>query len=115
FQAEDGIRYRNVTGVQTCALPILARRSNDPQGLLQLGNRPSRIGTHSRSHPPFRLNPTERFHTFESVCIHFIVATVISCQLRMQDPRSILNVKTLSMPVDHEKLVQAQSTFMSRI
>src|SRR5207249_7480322 len=25
-QAEDGIRDRNVTGVQTCALPILARR-----------------------------------------------------------------------------------------
>src|SRR5699024_6170104 len=24
FQAEDGIRYRNVTGVQTCALPIFA-------------------------------------------------------------------------------------------
>src|SRR5699024_11837565 len=22
FQADDGIRYRNVTGVQTCALPI---------------------------------------------------------------------------------------------
>src|SRR5699024_5998268 len=25
FQAEDGIRFRNVTGVQTCALPISAR------------------------------------------------------------------------------------------
>src|SRR5207249_8162368 len=25
FQAEDGIRDRNVTGVQTCALPILNR------------------------------------------------------------------------------------------
>src|SRR5699024_11979064 len=25
LQAEDGIRDRNVTGVQTCALPILAR------------------------------------------------------------------------------------------
>src|SRR5207249_8492045 len=25
FQAEDGIRDRNVTGVQTCALPIYAR------------------------------------------------------------------------------------------
>src|SRR5699024_8686617 len=25
FQAEDGIRDRNVTGVQTCALPILKR------------------------------------------------------------------------------------------
>src|SRR5207248_4674277 len=24
FQAEDGIRYRTVTGVQTCALPICA-------------------------------------------------------------------------------------------
>src|SRR5699024_9190011 len=25
FQAEDGIRYRNVTGVQTCALPIMKK------------------------------------------------------------------------------------------
>src|SRR5207249_6516081 len=30
FQAEDGIRDRNVTGVQTCALPISARRINKP-------------------------------------------------------------------------------------
>src|SRR5207249_6690190 len=28
FQAEDGIRDRNVTGVQTCALPISDRRRN---------------------------------------------------------------------------------------
>src|SRR5699024_11447260 len=28
FQAEDGIRDRNVTGVQTCALPILT--NDDP-------------------------------------------------------------------------------------
>ena len=27
FQAEDGIRDRDVTGVQTCALPILQKRS----------------------------------------------------------------------------------------
>src|SRR5699024_12086934 len=27
FQAEDGIRDRNVTGVQTCALPIWRRRA----------------------------------------------------------------------------------------
>src|SRR5699024_4958833 len=32
FQAEDGIRDRNVTGVQTCALPILKKcRSNNSQ------------------------------------------------------------------------------------
>src|SRR5438067_10103563 len=29
FQAEDGIRDRNVTGVQTCALPISVRRVAD--------------------------------------------------------------------------------------
>src|SRR5207249_9584124 len=29
FQAEDGIRDRNVTGVQTCALPILVRPSSN--------------------------------------------------------------------------------------
>src|SRR5437868_11520253 len=29
FQAEDGIRDRNVTGVQTCALPILAARARE--------------------------------------------------------------------------------------
>src|SRR5699024_11419884 len=31
FQAEDGIRDRNVTGVQTCALPILKRYDLDPK------------------------------------------------------------------------------------
>ena len=28
FQAEDGIRGKHVTGVQTCALPISVRRVN---------------------------------------------------------------------------------------
>src|SRR5699024_12175239 len=28
-QTEDGIRYRNVTGVQTCALPISGRSRRD--------------------------------------------------------------------------------------
>src|SRR5699024_1755191 len=32
FQAEDGIRDRNVTGVQTCALPILALSVGLPEG-----------------------------------------------------------------------------------
>src|SRR5699024_12134833 len=30
FQAEDGIRDRNVTGVQTCALPISLARADGP-------------------------------------------------------------------------------------
>src|SRR5688500_20355954 len=37
FQAEDGIRDYKVTGVQTCALPISARRSG--QEAIELGNR----------------------------------------------------------------------------
>src|SRR5205085_3920087 len=31
FQAEDGIRDLTVTGVQTCALPIFARRGRVPE------------------------------------------------------------------------------------
>src|SRR5207249_7581187 len=32
FQAEDGIRDRNVTGVQTCALPIFLPQTTAAQG-----------------------------------------------------------------------------------
>src|SRR5207248_5893376 len=37
FQAEDGIRCRTVTGVQTCALPIYLGRSKRIGGQLQFG------------------------------------------------------------------------------
>src|SRR5207249_8785409 len=42
FQAEDGIRDRNVTGVQTCALPISTACARDRRGdmRLQSGRRP---------------------------------------------------------------------------
>src|SRR5207249_7008157 len=43
FQAEDGIRDRNVTGVQTCALPILRALGGEveerPDGLTVYGSR----------------------------------------------------------------------------
>src|SRR6266540_6156516 len=43
FQAEDGIRDRDVTGVQTCALPILAAGIKEhPLDLLRTG--PDRFG-----------------------------------------------------------------------
>src|SRR5699024_12222951 len=35
LQAEDGIRVRNVTGVQTCALPILPDIILFPPGLIE--------------------------------------------------------------------------------
>src|SRR5207249_11569619 len=34
FQAEDGIRDRNVTGVQTCALPICNLRLEDLKAMI---------------------------------------------------------------------------------
>src|SRR2546425_9563540 len=40
FQAEDGIRYKLVTGVQTCALPILARQARaGPERQRRIGAR----------------------------------------------------------------------------
>src|SRR5256886_10442495 len=42
FQAEDGIRDLTVTGVQTCALPILTRAElerSEFKGMLGLGDR----------------------------------------------------------------------------
>src|SRR5699024_3352770 len=73
FQAEDGIRDRNVTGVQTCALPIFLPRSPGipgvgfPADVLRLpscagsGHRPSHAvdaGTVGRSHRPGMPSPT---------------------------------------------------------
>src|SRR5207249_6462601 len=43
FQAEDGIRDRNVTGVQTCALPISGVRS-PPRQYSQVARAAGRAG-----------------------------------------------------------------------
>src|SRR5688572_31972829 len=42
FQAEDGIRDLTVTGVQTCALPICSRSSENVKQVLQAGIHHSR-------------------------------------------------------------------------
>src|SRR5207249_8155229 len=51
FQAEDGIRDRNVTGVQTCALPI---------SLLGLGHPCAFGGTNRNQASFFMLQPVGR-------------------------------------------------------
>src|SRR5207249_6308118 len=50
FQAEDGIRDRNVTGVQTCALPISAASSFRRRTLRSAGLRVRR-GPNDRAIP----------------------------------------------------------------
>src|SRR5690606_39462709 len=53
FQAEDGIRYFHVTGVQTCALPILRRARSRPGGTRTPVSWPScRLGPRSGSAGP---------------------------------------------------------------
>src|SRR5207248_5538618 len=56
FQAEDGIRDRTVTGVQTCALPIFANRTDAPVDYTVGGKaftvKPGFTLTHQRCRPP---------------------------------------------------------------
>src|SRR5207249_7348873 len=50
FQAEDGIRDRNVTGVQTCALPISLRRRPRDARALRRARDPRARGAHKKRH-----------------------------------------------------------------
>src|SRR5699024_11651162 len=58
FQAEDGIRDRNVTGVQTCALPILPRPRRSDRAAWGAGARRHRreARTAPRGRPEGRLS-----------------------------------------------------------
>src|SRR5438067_8189533 len=49
FQAEHGMRYRNVTGVQTCALPISAGRAALPAATARA---PRPAGSRGRADAP---------------------------------------------------------------
>src|SRR5207249_11571553 len=54
FQAEDGIRDRNVTGVQTCALPISRRSRARDRALRDAERRNGRAAYLFGRHGPFR-------------------------------------------------------------
>src|SRR5438067_13685739 len=60
FQAEDGIRYRNVTGVQTCALPILADSRSPISARYRASARRCFLRTHGRIRLSGRLRSEER-------------------------------------------------------
>src|SRR2546425_94842 len=63
FQAEDGIRDKLVTGVQTCALPILQRRVEQLEYAFQtLDRMPPRIGLPYAGPPAFLEDSLFRFN-----------------------------------------------------
>src|SRR5699024_8284620 len=65
FQAEDGIRGRNVTGVQTCALPIWSWQSDFSNGHSRITAWVARFPLWKRS---WRTVPVARCITNVSVC-----------------------------------------------
>src|SRR2546430_11284351 len=65
FQAEDGIRDLTVTGVQTCALPILFR-SGDERYVRSLLPRRSRCGC-----PEWRVQPEPALLSSRDVRVHW--------------------------------------------
>src|SRR5699024_12228575 len=50
FQAEDGIRDRNVTGVQTCALPIFTKPSSKKPIAYLMGCLPTSLQITCKQH-----------------------------------------------------------------
>src|SRR5699024_11438271 len=66
-QAEDGIRDRNVTGVQTCALPISARRLRRRAGPGAAGAGPTgRVRRQRRPHQIRLRQPVADHRRFRS-------------------------------------------------
>src|SRR5699024_11337576 len=61
FKAEDGIRIKNVTGVQTCALPIVSPEGASTQPSTSRATRHLReIAPSARLGPPSSVEPTVR-------------------------------------------------------
>src|SRR5437773_2808676 len=103
FQAEDGIRDRDVTGVQTCALPIyrsdhqpfadriLAGPEAPRRGLANDHNRGFRLGLlHSEATAPDDSNAKSleiiRQHIAVARCGPFVLARVIDWRLLRGGP-----------------------------
>src|SRR2546429_2107437 len=61
FQAEDGIRDVAVTGVQTCALPILSGQANITSWVNRVPGVPIRTSTSCSAYNPN--DPTSRYLT----------------------------------------------------
>src|SRR5205823_7223364 len=79
FQAEDGIRDKLVTGVQTCALPIsVARMKSSPSPVCKIRHTPS---TYSGAYPQSRF--ASRLPRNNSFCRPCLIAATAREILRV--------------------------------
>src|SRR5256885_3621756 len=67
FQAEDGIRDYKVTGVQTCALPILRPAGGQSGGAD--GGLPFGLSSHARDRKSTRLNSSHLVISYAVFCL----------------------------------------------
>src|SRR5229473_2588859 len=91
FQAEDGIRDKLVTGVQTCALPISIPSSNPFSGeTLPASRASSRIGTSStvNSGTPLRITLTWAAPAFAHAPRHDSDTVANAARLLRTSPRT---------------------------
>src|SRR5256885_10228486 len=80
FQAEDGIRDYKVTGVQTCALPILMR--DQPAGFSGMG--PSRMVDQSASSSSARIRASPVWEPWPISDRSIVSVTIPSAPMRNQ-------------------------------
>ena len=69
FQAEDGIRDYDVTGVQTCALPILAPDTGD-QGLVWTSARKGSAYTHSDGNAEITIKDDGNYMVYANIPLY---------------------------------------------
>src|SRR5699024_11956800 len=85
FQAEDGIRDRNVTGVQTCALPILS--SSEAANASGLVSERSRIL--SSASEAFEISSRRKISLFRynELMMSFIIRLTSAWNVRSEERR----------------------------
>src|SRR5205823_8125146 len=95
FQADDGIRDKLVTGVQTCALPISTERAAC-QGDVASGRAPRCFGRAQRFYRAVEFTATKRFTNN----YQFIASYVYSSLTRSEERRVGKECRSLSTAVD---------------
>src|SRR2546429_1472492 len=101
FQAEDGIRYVAVTGVQTCALPI-SGRSQPPRGAGAAHARARRPAGHTRQ---TRCRPARRRWSRGTLCAWSWVASLSRFVTRTQGTTGLIVYHRLHV-MDHLQQIE---------
>src|SRR2546425_7612703 len=96
FQAEDGIRDKLVTGVQTCALPIYQRLHLLRRQVLRLVDDQPLVDEGAAAHEVERLDARSEEHTSELQSLAYLV-----CRLLLEKKKKKKTNLTHAVDVEH--------------